>query len=465
MALVALAGLAACGGGSSSSVQPPPPPVTRANTYFGMHIHSLEPGTPWPDSVVPSVQFGGIRLWDSGVGWAEINTADGVYNFSHMDSWLSEAQANNVDVLYNLGRTPNWASSMPNDNSCNYSTLGGGDGQCWPPTDLNSDGSGTDAIWISWVTAVASKYKGQIKYYEIWNEWNIQASWSGTTQQLVRMTQDARCVVEGPPAGSTCNSNSFFPNGTAIDPSAQIITPAPVGGGTSSSALDAAAKNMNIFLTSQAGGVGPGNFVDVIGFHCYVSTQTLGDYPIPENVITVNTNMTGVPGVQGKPLFCTEGGWGNASIEGFLDPDLQAAFLARYYLLQTSTQVARVYFYAWDTTPTDIALWSPTDTTPAAIAYGEVYKWINGATPSSACSLNGTVYSCAYTRGSYQALAVWDSNPDSSCYKAGTPTCSTFTIPSQYKLYRDLAGNETNVPGSTIPLTAKPILLETAALP
>jgi hypothetical protein len=164
-------------------------------------------------------------------------------------------------------------------------------------------------------------------------------------------------------------------------------------------------------------------------------------------------------------LFCTEGGWGDAAEEGFTDPDLQAAFLARYYLLQTSTTVARVYFYAWDTTPTDVALWSPTDTTPAAIAYGEMYKWINGATPGGPCSANGTVYTCAYTRSNYQALAVWDSNPNSSCYTNGTPTCSTFTIPSQYTLYRDLSGNETNVPGSTIPLSAKPILLETAALP
>ncbi len=465
--LVALAGLVACSGvsTSSSAVQPPPPPPATANTFFGMHIHSV--GTPWPDTVVFTVQFGGLRLWDSGTGWSEINTAPGVFDFSHMNSWLTEAQANNVDVLYNLGRTPNWASSMPNDSTCNYSDLGGGNGQCWPPNDLNSDGSGTDAIWISWVTSVVSQHKGQIKYYEIWNEWNIEASWSGTTQQLVRMTQDARCVVEGPPSGSSCNSNSTFPSGTGLDPSAQIVTPAPVGGGTSQSALAAAARNMDLFLNqTQAGNMGPGSFVDVIGFHCYVSTQTLGDFPIPENVTTVNNNVAGVSGVQGKPLFCTEGGWGNAIIEGFTDTDLQAAFLARYYLLQNSTNVARVYWYAWDTTPTDIALWSPTDTTPAAIAYGEVYKWINGATLSSPCSSNGTVYTCALTRpNGYTALAVWDSSTNSSCYTTGTPTCSTFTIPSQYKLYRDLSGNETGVPGSTIPLSAKPILLETGALP
>ena len=488
LSLAALAGLVACGGSNSAPLVQVPPPINtnnvcsttpfsgnpaggaQPNPFFGMHIHSLAPGTPWPNTVVPSVQFGGLRLWDSGTGWAEMNPSVGVCDFSHMDSWLTEAQANNVDVLYNLGRVPNWASSNKSDSSCAYADISGGDGQCDPPYDLNPDGSGTDDIWIGWVTSVVSRYKGKIKFYEIWNEWNISLFWTGTPQQLVRMTQDAYCIIEGPPAGG-CNPNSTFPSGTKLDPSAQIITPSTVGGGTSQTSLAAAAKNMDIFLNqTQAGGMGPGSFVDIIGFHCYVSTQTVGDYPIPENVTTVNNAVAAVNGVQGKPLFCTEGGWGNIADEGFSDPDLQAAFLARYYLLQNplpnSTSVSRVYWYAWDTTATDIALWSPTDTTPAAIAYGEVYKWISGATQSGACSVNGTVYTCTYTRGSYQALAVWDSNPDTTtCYTAGTPTCSTFPIPSQYKLYRDLSGNETGVPGATISLSAKPILLETSALP
>jgi hypothetical protein len=483
--LMALAALVACSssGNSSSSTGQAPLPVTAdyfcnpgtfsanpaggtpPNTFFGMHIHSTEPMTPWPDTEVSTVQFGGLRLWDSGTGWSEINTASGVCSFSHMDQWLTEAQANNVDVLYDLARTPTWASSDGTDNTCAYANISGGNGQCWPPTDLNSDGSGTDAIWIGWVTSVVTRYKGQIRYYEIWNEWNVNAFWKGTVPQLVRMTQDARCVIEGPPA-SGCNPDSTFKHGTGLDPSAQIVTPAPVGGSTQ---LAAAATNMNTFLNqTQAGNMGPGNFVDVIGFHCYVSTQTLGPpYPVPENVATVINDLAGVSGVEGKPWFCTEGGWGQASLEGFTDLDLQAAFLARYYLLQTSTPVKRVYWYAWDTTPTDVALWSPNDPTPAAIAYGEVYNWITGATLSSPCApAAGTVYTCTYTRpNGYAALAVWDSNTAATCYTAGAPTCSTFTIPPQYKLYRDLAGNETDVPGSTIPLSAEPILLETSALP
>jgi hypothetical protein len=234
---------------------------------------------------------------------------------------------------------------------------------------------------------------------------------------------------------------------------------------------------MSKFLDSQVGGVGPGNFVDIIGFHCYVSTQVLGDYPVPEDVLQVISGLNGIlpnfPQVQSDPLFCTEGGWGTVTTEGFTDPDLQAAFLARYYLLQNSTDVARVYWYAWDNPSNNGSLWAPSGPTPAATAYAEVYKWITGATLSGRCSpLNGTtVFTCGYTRGSYQALAVWDSNTagngagGSACYTAGAPACSTFTIPSQYTMYRDLLGNETAVLGPTIALSAEPILLESSALP
>jgi hypothetical protein len=46
----------------------------------------------------------------------------------------------------------------------------------------------------------------------------------------------------------------------------------------------------------------------------------------------------------------------------------------------------------------------------------------------------------------------------SSCYTAGAPACSTFTIPPQSAIYRDLSGNETAVPGPTIALFAEPIV-------
>src|SRR5207237_4549304 len=68
-----------------------------------------------------TVPYGSLRLWDTSTGWAQINTADGVYDFSTLDGFVTSSPSD-VDLLYNLARTPHWASSNPNDSSCAFST-------------------------------------------------------------------------------------------------------------------------------------------------------------------------------------------------------------------------------------------------------------------------------------------------------------------------------------------------------
>ena len=225
--LLVLAGTIACGGGSSTpnSVgggggggggsggggtgancsQPAPFPVTTSPVAQGglavglnpipatyMDLHMGSSNLPWP-----TVPFGGLRLWDTATGWAQINTAQGVYDWTNLDGFVSAAQAHGVDLLYNLARTPAWISSNPSDSTCAYDTSAeGGPGQCDPPSDLNADGSGTDAAWIDWVTAVATRNvtKGQIKYYEIWNEWNASLFWAGSKANSTR-THGAGCTL------------------------------------------------------------------------------------------------------------------------------------------------------------------------------------------------------------------------------------------------------------------------------
>jgi len=427
-----------------------------------------------------TIPYAGLRLWDTSTGWAQINTANNTYDWTNLDSFVNSAPPG-VDILYNLARTPNWATISPNDSSCSYDTSGqGGGGQCDPPVDLNSDGSGSDKDWISWVTAVAQRnatvYNNKIKYFEIWNEWNIPKFWNGSAAQLVRMEQDARCVVEGPPAGKSCSANgSSFPSGTGIDPSAKIVSPSPVGAATE---LNEVSKELTTYFQTTVGGISGGTFADEIGFHGYVSTPDgSGTCPIPENVNTVVNDLNGtvqsfpaeaqVNGVD-KPWFDTEDSWGKAPDEGFEDPYRQAAFLARDFLLQRSLGVARVYWYRWDATETyGGALWTAsTGITDAGNAWGEVYQWINGATLSSACTANNSsVWSCGFTRsGGYQALAVWDAGQD--CTSTSCPT-TNFNVPAGpgYTQYVDLTGNVTTISGGTVPIGAQPILLENGTLP
>jgi hypothetical protein len=498
--LVALTGLTSCGGGGASfrqigggggggggngapcalQNQPTIPSSivaagvgsSASSTFMDLHVG----GSGLLNTV--SVPYGSLRMWDTATGWAQINTSPGHYDFTgNFDGFINSAPAG-VDLLYNLARTPNWASSNPNDSNCSYNTNdypnGGGNGQCWPPIDLNSDGSGTDQDWIDWVTAVAQHNVSngdKIKYFEIWNEWNIQKFWQGTPAQLVRMEQDARCIVEGPPAGFTCKENNSIYSGTGIDKAAKIVTPSPVGAHTN---IDQVAIELTLYLAAApaTSGIQGGTFADVIGFHGYVgTTPNSGLCPSPEEVTTVVTDMNGslTSNVAGKPWFNTEGGWSKASDEGFTDPDRQAAFLARYFLVQKSLGVDRVYWYRWDATSTyGGALWtSSTGPTEAASAWDEVNKWMVGKTLSSACTPNTggqpSVWSCGLTSGSWKGLAVWDAGQD--CTSSSCPTPNVTVPAGGYTQYLDLAGNKNTVSGGTVPVGAKPVLLENGNLP
>lgn len=470
------------GSGNGAPCSPGNPVTTSPSVALGVgqvvpsNFMDLHVGTSDLLDTV-TVPYGSLRLWDTETGWAQINTGPGQYSWSNLDGFV-DAASGGVDLLYNLGRVPTWASSDPSDSSCGYSDSSeGGPGQCDPPTDLNSDGSGTDQDWINWVTAVAqrnaSTYGNKIKYYEIWNEWNINLFWTGSTAQLVRMEQDARCVVEGPPGGQSCNSNSTFPSGTALNTAAKIVSPSPVGAHTD---LNQVQLQLQSYFGTKASGSGAlgGTFADVIGFHGYVSTPN-DTYPCPnpEEVTVVvddmNNAMPGTPGA-GKPWFDTEDSWGKAPDEGFTDADRQAAFLARDFLLQQSMGVARLYWYRWDATSTyGGALWSSAGgATEAATAWEQVSKWMVGnEITAPGCTAKGSVWSCPISNpsGSWNALAVWDASQD--CAPNESCTTSNFTVPSGgFTQYLDIAGDPvSSFSGTTVPIGAKPILLETGTLP
>lgn len=415
--------------------------------FFGMHINF--PSTPWPNE-----SFTGLRMWDDASSWALVNTAQGTYDWTSVDSWLQQAQAHGADVLYDLARTPSWAQ-CPNNaapcgtgttQTCAYSVVSGegGPGQCYPPSDLNIDGTGTNQIWIQWVTDLAthsvSSSTAHIKYYEIWNEPNEPSFWQGSQSQLLRMAQDAQCIIQG----KNCSSLSTYSK-TGIDPSAMLVTPAF----TNTAGQDVSTA-VGSYLTA-----GGGQYADVIAFHGY-----LGQQP-PEAIASVASNVTtAAAGQSSKPIFNTEGSWGvNNPIT---DPDRQVSWLSRYVLLQVSAGISRFYWYSWDVD--GVNLWNKNTgtTTPAGVAYGEITKWVTGAT-FSGCTQQSTVWSCGFTRsGGYQAVAMWDTAQ--SCSN-GSCTTATYSVPSQYTQYLDLAGNTNPISGGNVSVGIKPILLETGNIP
>jgi polysaccharide biosynthesis protein PslG len=403
--------------------------------YFGMQANSGVANQPpqWWSNPWPEVTFGSMRLWDASVAWAQINTADGVYDWTLLDKWLSDAQKFNVpEVMYTFGQTPRWASSNPNDQIC---AVGWGPGECDPPKDLNPDGSGPDQIWKNYVAAIASHSAGRIKYWEIWNEPKNLFFWNGTVAQLVRMAKDARSVI------------------LSIDPQAVLLTPPSHGP----------------FQTLYFAAGGP-KYADIITYHGYVYRSGCIGYPRAADELKVISGVQAVMATYGqskKPLWDTEVGWGVTSQSCFYDRDLQAGFLAQLYMLHWSAGVVRALWYQYNNQLSG-TLWEPNSDPhhrnypgtllKPGIAYKQVYKWMVGATMNGQCSVTGTTWTCDFSRpGGYLAQAIWDTSQ--TCHNG---TCGTidYGVGSQYTNYLTLDGKKVDITGGTVPIGAKPILIQ-----
>jgi len=436
------------------------PSVSAA--FFGLHFHR--------PTDVPTVSYGTCRIWAvSGAFWPQIEPAQGEFDFSVLDSILADAKQAGINdgCIFTLGPTPAWASSNPTDPNCDYFT-----GGCWPPGDLAFDGSGTDQTVIDAITAVASHVNdptylqthAHILYWEPWNEAyrgsvisgtvcspTHLCSYNGSYAQLVRMAEDFRSVIKN------------------IDPTALIATPS----GNAYFQVNGQLVVANFLNCSSKPRAGSGcttgnrgsNAVDVINTHCYVWSQN------PDDVVTYIQQMRSFlsPTDLSKPFLCDEGGWGTNSTTP--DPDLQAGFVARWFIDIASQNVTFAAWYAWD----DAAwgtLWNPKGKggctqaagclTSAGTAYQQVNAWLVGATLGN-CTASASITTCPLSNSNgYQGLLVWVNTTLPSCAgQSSSETCGStaYPVPSQYITKCDLAG--TCQPAQSVEtIGAKPLLFQ-----
>ena len=164
LAFVVLGVLPSCGS-TLSRIVPPAQSIPR--TFFGLHIHRVTDKTPWPALAVPT-----WRLWGAQVKWPDLEPSRGRWQFDTLDKYVALAEQHNTEILLPLAVTPQWASARPEVKSG------------WQKPGLTAEPRETDD-WQDYVRQVATRYKGRIFAYEIWNEPNLQQYWIGNTDQLV----------------------------------------------------------------------------------------------------------------------------------------------------------------------------------------------------------------------------------------------------------------------------------------
>ena len=350
-------------------------------------------GVPWPP-----VRFGTLRLWDSGTTWAILEPSKGDWNFAPLDIWVAAAEAAGVsDIMLTMGQPPPWASSQPDRVTYN------GAGAPAPPSDLQD--------WRDYVTAVAQRYRGRIRYYEIWNEPNDSTFYTGTVDELVTWTREASAILK------------------AVDPANTVISPPAYSAGY-----------LDSFLA--AGGA---QYVDVIGHHFYatppeITAQLMADVRL----------VMAQRGVQFMPLWETEGASGNSTTPAALAP----AYIVRKHLVDLAFGAGRFNWYTWGPA-TDFCVGTvesnPNVLSPAGQAYQQMLGWFDGA------SLNNAVIDDTNTWQLYLTLA----NGDNGLIVWNPSGSRTFQVPGGFTtvVRRDLAGGTATVDGTAVSISETPVLL------
>lgn len=360
------------------------PAVARAEAYvdgrgFGLHVPGIA------DGVVPTVDYGSVRLWDAGVSWGQVEQRRGQYWWVGLDHAVQAANAQNAQILYVLGSTPTWAASDRSQGT--YPNRGAASN----PRYLSD--------WRRWVTAVVTRYGPSIEAYQIWNEANLATFWQGTPRQLARLTLEAQRIIR------------------RLDPTAEVVA------ASSTVRLTSAFDRFFPAYLRQLRRVGwP---VDVFSIHTYgPSTATPALRATYVRRARAELRDARAPS---RPLWDTEVNYG---IKGpgsrYPDKDIggtkAAIYVSQTYLDSVRLGVARTYWYSWSTRTNLLGITMNTGY-PGATAYQVTHDWLANALVD--CR-SRHVRICRIDRGGVPSMVAWTSTGHAGAFTVpyyATRTC------------------------------------------
>lgn len=389
-------------------------PVPR--TYFAMNLAGSAWKHPWP-----TMDVGAVRIFDS--VWVKVEPQKGGWDFTHLDDDVAQAQEHHADVDLVLDSTPTWASARPTENN---------------PYPWQTPGNRAEAKdiadWETYVRTVATRYKGKVHVYEMWNEPNMKDSYSGDTAHLVQLCKAAYRVLK------------------QVDPSITVISPSPAPGG--------GAQYLRAFIEQ-----GGGDTFDVLGFHFYDNLSAKIIHP--ESIVGTAQHLRRMLislNLANKPIWNTEAGYyihsspkAKAYIKNYpanihvLSQGEAVDAVARTYALAWAVGIERYYWYGWGEPAYAIVDDNGTTQKDVTIAYAAITKWLLGSTYQSLTHTpsGDWIVVTKTPKGALQYI-VW-TNKDKE----------QFPIPKEWKVSQveDLSGAHTSISSSTIDLTGTPRLL------
>lgn len=363
-------------------------------TYFGIHINKLGSHNVWPD-----LSAGLLRLWDTATCWCHLQPASNRWDWVRADYYVQHAQrsAPAVQLLMTLGIPPNWAA--PEESNPCYA------GSSAAAADLG--------MWRTYVRSVGTRYRGRIRYWEVWNESDYAGFYTGTITQMVQMARVAWEELK------------------AIDPQNQVLTP---------NITQAGLGWLDDYLTA-----GGGAFADIISYHSYppaTPEHAVAAYAAVQDVVRAH-------GLAARPIWNTEG-----AIEAkrpFTEEEAMGV-VARTYLVQWAQGLRNFSWYCWDIHWPGGADLSQdllrAELAPGGKAYRTVARWLIGSTLLRR-RVEGTTWLLDLQEASGQRVRI-----------AWTPQgTATITLPAEWKSWgcETLHGETSRLPHATPTIGPAPL--------
>ncbi len=253
----------------------------------GVNINNLGFTALQSPELVSALQQSGAGWIRISLNWGWIERQPGKFDWQAVDNGLSTLRAAHINALITLyGPVPCWALPTTQADICISPKF------TVPPMEA----------WVDFVTTAVKRYKGQVDYWEIWNEPDlIQAlDVKDPTQRLIQY-----------------RDNILIPASQAVhqqDPNAKVVGPAfaaiPSGYTAKGPQLEAA---LSLVLKAAAA-----NVIDVVSLHSYSPVSLLA------KVSSARTAMS-ASGMADTPIWITEIGDGASASNTLVDYQNQQA--------------------------------------------------------------------------------------------------------------------------------------------
>lgn len=392
------------------------------NSPFGLNLALAQRYAP--GDMAPAAALArslGMKWSREEISWEAVEPVKGTYQWEKIDRAVELAAANRQEILGLLGYCATWARRDPAAHAS-------------PPRDVED--------YARFVGQTVSRYKGKIRYWEIWNEPDSAVFWppkpdvreyaallKAAYQAAKRADPDCRVMTAGLLVGINHSGNWTF--------------------------LEDLYKN------------GGGGAFDILALHAYCDPRSPEDGGYAEKLKKLREIMTR-NGDGTKPLWLTEEGWPTApGKKNYVNEKLQAEYLVRAHAHALATPGLETFFWFlmtdggnWESDYEQSygilrSDWTPK---PAGIAYATMTRLLGGATFAETISMKGSVRCQVFRSGPGVVLVMWNGRPETVKVQAAVARDSLSGISDLYgNALSAVAGNrlELTLSGSPVYVTLR----------